>query len=60
MENDNSKVVDITPRIKSSNFSDDNIKMRAKYHSNPIFKKFLVINVNKNSFEKFKVSDLFE
>lgn len=58
MEKD-SKVVDITSVIKPSSTVDSGFVTQSKYHSNPIFKKYMVINV-RNSFGRFKVSDLFE
>ncbi|MGN0005066.1 MAG: hypothetical protein ACI37Z_03750 [Candidatus Gastranaerophilaceae bacterium] len=58
MEKD-TKVIDITSAIKPSKLVDSDFVSQAKYHSNPIFKKYMVINV-RNAFGRFKVSDLFE
>lgn len=52
-------IIDITSHIKPSEQVDDSFKVRSKTHSNPIFKKNLVISV-KNNFHKFSVSDLFD
>lgn len=55
----NSKIIDITSLKKASTPVDSSFKTQSKYHSNPIFKKYMVINV-RNAFGRFKVSDLFE
>ncbi len=52
-------VAKIVSLIKSQPKVNDSMKPCAKYHSNPIFKKYFVINL-RSGINKFKISDLFE
>lgn len=58
-QKDTNNVVDIKPYIKATPSVDSFAKNGAKYHSNPIFKKYFVINA-KNDKHKFTIADLFE
>ena len=58
-QNDTNNIVDIKPYIKATPSVDKPVNDRAKYHSNPIFKKYFVMNT-KNDKHKFTIADLFE
>lgn len=59
MDKIDNNIIDIKPLISPQQKVDEPFKMRTKYHSNPIFKKFFVINI-KNNTRKFTISDLFD
>lgn len=59
MQKSEDNIIDIKPLINPQPKVDESFKMHAKYHSNPIFKKFFVINT-KNNTRKFTISDLFD
>lgn len=59
MQESENNIIDIKPLLNPQPKVDESFKMRTKYHSNPIFKKFLVINT-KNNTRKFTISDLFD
>ncbi|MGN0015253.1 MAG: hypothetical protein ACI37T_07550 [Candidatus Gastranaerophilaceae bacterium] len=59
MQKPEDNIIDIKPLINPQQKVDESFVMRTKYHSNPIFKKFLVINT-KNNTRKFTISDLFD
>lgn len=57
METTDNKITDITKYIKPSKTAE--VKPAAKNHTNPIFKKQLIISI-KNNVHKFSVNDLFD
>ncbi|MCR5260594.1 MAG: hypothetical protein K6C94_02030 [Candidatus Gastranaerophilales bacterium] len=57
METTENKITDITKYIKPSKTVD--VKPHAKNHTNPIFKKQMIISI-KNNVHKFSVDDLFD
>lgn len=59
MDKIDNNIIDIKHLINPQSNVDESIEMRAKYHSNPIFKKLFVVNT-KNNTHRFKISDLFE
>lgn len=59
MDKFDNNIIDIKPLINPQPKVDKGFKMRTKYHSNPIFKKFFVMNIKSNPC-KFTISDLFD
>lgn len=57
MEKNN--IIDIKKFIGAQQKVDEPKKVHAKYHSNPIFKKYFVISA-KNNTHKFTIADLFD
>lgn len=59
MDKIDNNIIDMKPLINPQPKVDESFNARSKYHSNPIFKKFFVINT-KNNTRKFTISDLFD
>lgn len=55
---ENNTIIDIRQYLESKTDVSEKEKKQTALHSNPIFKKFLVIN-NKKTQHKFSLKDLF-
>ena len=55
---ENKTIIDIKPYLDEKSEEKILQKNQSRFHSNPIFKKFLVINSKKEN-QKFSIKDLF-